>query len=259
MKRLTMVVILSAGLAQAEVAAPQGFDLLVLGEVHDNLAHHQAQARIVAQTRPAAIVFEMIAPEQAKVANAVDRADAAALGAALDWEARGWPDFAMYYPILAAAPRAVIVGAALSGAMAGEAMDNGAVAAFGPQAALFGLTPLSPALQAEQEAEQAAAHCDALPPEMLPRMVEVQRLRDAHFARVLLQAFDSYGGPVVLITGSGHVRADIGVPAALRAARPGLQVWALGQFESDPGADAPFDVVNVTDPVDRPDPCLAFR
>lgn len=248
-----------AGAAQADTTVPTGVDLLVLGEIHDNPAHHQTQARIVAQVRPTAIVFEMVAPEQAEAAKVADRADPAALGAALEWAVRGWPDFDIYYPIFAAAPDAAIVGAALSGELAGTAIDKGAVAAFGPEAALFGLAPLSPAVQAEQEAEQDAAHCGALPPEMLPRMVEVQRLRDAHFARVLLQAIDTYGGPVVLITGSGHARTDIGVPAALRSARPDLQVWALGQFETDPGRDAPYDALNVTGPVQRPDPCLAFQ
>jgi uncharacterized iron-regulated protein len=259
MKALLAVLLVCAGLAQAEVTAPPGVDVLVLGEVHDNPAHHQEQARIVGQTQPTALVFEMIAPAQADAANQVDRADPAALAKALEWEARGWPDFAMYYPIFAAAPDAVIVGAALPGELAGEAIENGAVAAFGPEAGSFGLIPLPPALQAEQEAEQAAAHCGALPPEMLPGMVEVQRLRDAHFARVSLEALEAYGRRVVLITGSGHARTDIGAPAALRSARPDLAVWALGQFESDPGPEAPYDEVIVTEPVDRPDPCLAFQ
>lgn len=259
MRWLVAALLVLAGAAQAEVTVPDGMQVLVLGEIHDNPAHHQTQAEIVGRVAPTAIVLEMVAPEQAGAANGVDRTDAAALGAALEWQVRGWPDFAIYAPIFAAAPDAVIVGAALSGALAGAAVESGAVAAFGPDAAKFGLTPLPPELQAEQQAEQAAAHCDALPPDMLPRMVEVQRLRDAHFARVLLTAYDQYGGPVVLITGSGHARADIGVPAALRAARPGLQVWSLGQFETDPGPDAPYDAVHVTAPVARPDPCLAFQ
>jgi uncharacterized iron-regulated protein len=253
-----LVCLLWAGMAQAQEPWA-GADILVLGEVHDNPFHHQQQAHVVAQTQPRALVFEMIAPIQADAANHVDRADPAALAKALEWEARGWPDFAMYYPIFAAVPDAVIIGAALPGDLAGAAMENGAVAAFGPEAARYGLAPLSPEVQAAQEAEQAAAHCGALPPEMLPGMVEVQRLRDAHFARVTLEALAAYGGRVVLITGSGHARTDIGVPAALRSARPDLVVWALGQFESDPGPDASYDAVSITDPVDRPDPCLAFQ
>ena len=259
MRGLTAVLLVCASLVQAEVTPPDGIDLLVLGEIHDNPAQHLVQADIVRQVQPTALVFEMVAPAQVAAANKVDRADTAALGAALQWNAQGWPDFAIYAPIFAATPNAIIVGAALPDDLATIAVEQGAVAAFGPQAAQFGLTPLAPDLQAEQEAEQAAAHCNMLPPEMLPRMVEVQRLRDAYFARVVLQAFDTYGGPVVLITGSGHARTDIGVPAALRAARPDLQVWALGQFEADPGPNAPYDALNLTDPITRPDPCLAFQ
>ena len=247
-----------AGTAQAEVNWPADADLLVLGEIHDNPDHHVLQAQIVSSVRPVAIVFEMLTPEQAAIASGMDRSDAVKLGAALDWQNSGWPDFAMYHPIFAAAPDAIVFGAALPGDLAGAAMELGVIAAFGPEAAAYGLTPLSPEVQAQQEAEQAAAHCNALPPEILPRMVDVQRMRDAHFAKAMVQAYDRFGGPVVLITGTGHARTDIGVPAALRHARPDLGVWALGQLESAQ-ADAPFDAVNLTDPIQRPDPCLAFQ
>jgi uncharacterized iron-regulated protein len=257
MKSAVLALMCWAGVAQAEDPWT-GAMILVLGEVHDNPAHHQTQARIVAEVQPMAIVFEMIAPEQAEAANAVDRADPAALAAALEWEARGWPDFAMYYPIFVATPDAVIVGAALPGDMAGLAFESGAAAAFGPEAVMYGLMPLSHDIQTELEAEQATAHCGALPPEMLPGMVEVQRLRDAHFARVTVGALDQFGGPVVLITGSGHARTDRGVPAAIHSAWPDLGVWALGQWESAT-PDLPFDATNITAPVPRDDPCLAFQ
>lgn len=256
--KLAWVLLVWAGVAQAQEPWA-GADILVLGEVHDNPAHHLYQAQIVAAVQPRAIVFEMLSSEQVAAVDGLDRSDVLAFGAAFGWEAAGWPDFAIYAPIFAAAPDAVLVGAALPDDQMMAAIETSAAAAFGPDAAAFGLVPLTPADQALRESEQAEAHCGALPPEMLGGMVQAQRLRDAHFAKVTLGALDQYGGPVVLITGSGHARNDRGVPPSLLTARPNLEVWALGQFESDPGRNAPYDAVNVTEPVSRPDPCLAFQ
>ena len=253
-----LAVLAWAGMAQAQEPWA-GADILVLGEVHDNPAHHLYQAAIVAQVRPTGLVFEMLTVQQIlHLRERWDRRDVSALAEILDWEAAGWPDFAMYAPVFSASPGSVILAAAPSQDRTQTALESGAAVAFGSDAVAYGLTPLSAADQLAREAEQAAAHCGALPPEMLGGMVEVQRLRDASFAYAAIAAFDRMGGPVILITGTGHARNDIGVPAAIRAARPDLRVWSLGQLESaDP--DMPFDAVNVTDPVDRPDPCLAFQ
>ena len=103
-----------------------------------------------------------------------------------------------------------------------------------------------------------SAHCDLLPPELLPDFVTIQRLRDARLAQVALDALAATGGPVAVITGTGHARTDQGVPLKLARAAPQVRVLALGQLESDPSDSAPFDLWIVTDPVDRPDPCDAF-
>ncbi len=249
---------LVAALWPACAMAQAGFDIVVLGEVHDNPAHHLTQAGIVAGLKPAAVVWEMLPPDAAARVAGVGTADAGRLAAALGWEALGWPDFAIYHPVFVAAGEAVHLGAALPGPDVRRAYEAGAAAVFGQDAAAFGLGPLDPADQAAREAEQAAAHCGALPQEMLPGMVEVQRLRDAAFARTALAAFDAQGGPVVVITGTGHARRDRGVPAAIGAARPEVRVWALGQFEAEPEAGAPFDAVAVTDAPPRADPCAVF-
>lgn len=240
-------------------AWPENADFHVLGEVHDNPAHHLRQASIVAQVQPVALVFEMLTPEQAREARGVPRDDVAALGAALGWEGKGWPDFEMYFPIFAAAPGAEIYGAALEREALRRARVDGAVAAFGPHAAQFGLVQLAPEDQAAREFEQARAHCDMLPKELLPGMVEVQRMRDAHFARVAIDAFAQTGGPVVVITGNGHARTDVGIPASLAAARPDLRVVALGQLEHAPEGAAPFDRIEISQGPTRDDPCAAFR
>ena len=254
MRRFALV----AAIWPACATAQAGFDIVVLGEVHDNPAHHLTQAGIVAGLEPAAVVWEMLPPDAAARVAEVGTADAAALAAALGWEALGWPDFAIYHPVFVAAGDAVHLGAAVPETDVMRAYEAGAAAVFGEDAADFGLGPLAPADRQAREAEQAAAHCDALPGEMLPGMVEVQRLRDAAFARTALAALDAHGGPVVVITGTGHARRDRGVPAAIAAARPEVTVWALGQFEAAPEAGAPFDAVAVADAPPRADPCAVF-
>lgn len=236
-------------------------DVVFLGEVHDNPAHHVRQAGIVAELAPVALVFEMLTPDQAVLVTPVLIADEGALEAVLGWNESGWPDFSMYYPIFAAAPEAAVFGAAVPRETARQVMQEGIVAGFRGDAELYGLTrPLSEAEQAAQEALQFAAHCDAMPEEMLPVMVDIQRLRDAELAYATREAFAALGGPVAVITGNGHARKDWGAPVYLLAAEPGLRVAALGQGEEGMGApDGVFDVVETAPPVDRGDPCAAFR
>ena len=96
------------------------------------------------------------------------------------------------------------MGSTLSVARA--AQDRPLDAIFGPSAGFYALDkPLPPEQQEEREALQAAAHCDALPDDMLPVMVGIQRLRDARLAETALEALAMHGAPVVVITGNGHV------------------------------------------------------
>ena len=237
---------------------------MILDEVHDNPAHHVWQAEALADVRPAALVFEMLLPEQAERVTPALRADRAALEAALGWEARGWPDFAMYHPIFLAAPEAEVFGADVPRDAVRAALSEGGAAVFdglfAGEAPRFGLDLALPAsVQADREDRKARSHCHALPEEMLPGMVEAQRLRDAALARAAVEAHRATGGPVAVITGTGHARNDWGVPALLALAAPELSVFSVGQFETDRGPNAPFDRVRVTAPVDRPDPCAAFQ
>ena len=264
------VIFLAHSAAQAAQIFPDALDTLppadvvILGEVHDNPIHHSHQARAVAALRPTALVFEMLSPEQAGLAMGLPRGDGKALGQALQWEESGWPDFAMYHPIFTAAPHAALYGAALPREDVRRAFSEGAASVFGAEAAQYGLTiALDAEDQSRREAEQMAAHCDALPPEMLPGMVQAQRLRDAALARAVLQALDATGGPVAVITGTGHARTDTGIPAALAQAAPQLRVLSIGQLEAAPGTAIetapPYDLWIITAPTPRDDPCAVFR
>jgi len=183
------------------------------------------------------------------------------LAEALDWAEGGWPEFAMYHPIFDAAPQARIYGAAVPRSAFADL--DGDPAQVVRLAETLGRVDLSASLPAEQAAARAAlqdrAHCGMLPDDVLPILVDAQRLRDARLAEMALRALEQTGGPVVVITGNGHARTDWGAPAMVAAEAPGIAVVSVGQFEAAPGAEAPFDLWLVTDAVDRPDPCAGFR
>ena len=239
-------------------AGPFSADVVVLGELHDNPYHHVRQAEIVADLKPRALVFEMLTRDQA-LAH-LPGGDEAALAQAFDWANSGWPDFAMYYPIFSSAPDALVLGAGVPRSTARAAMKDGLIAAFGNGAEAYGLTvPLDEAERKAREALQMAAHCNALPNDILPAMVDIQRLRDAELARTTLRAFELTGGPMVVITGNGHARSDWGMPAYLKHAAPDLTIVALGQGEGAIAPEGTFDVVEMTAGVERADPCEAFQ
>jgi len=236
----------------------RGAEIVILGEVHDNPTHHQNQAQLIAALAPGAVAFEMLSPAQAEIVNNTDdRGDG--LREALGWDDSGWPDWSLYQPLFAALADTRVYGMALPRQEANRAVSEGAAAVFGEGADRFGLTtPLPEAQQAEREAHQLAAHCDMLPAQLLPGMVQAQRLRDAAFSRTALQALEDTGGPVVVITGSGHARRDWGMPAVLAVAAPAVIVASLGQLEAQPEDGAPFDTWLVAEPAPREDPCAAF-
>ena len=239
---------LAAPFAFAEVPdAAQQADVVILGEIHDNPAHHATQVAYIEAIAPTAVVFEMLLPAEADaVASDMDALSQAK-----------WTNIEDYRDVVAASPR--VVGAALSHDTVRAAFAEGAADVFGAEANRFGLTtPLSPDEQDLREDGQFAAHCEAMPRDLMSGMVEAQRLRDAHFARTVLEAFDTHGGPVILITGNGHARSDWGVPSYIARVRPDLDVFALGQAEAGQLSGG-FDQIVDAPEVDRPDPCAAFR
>lgn len=243
----------------------EGADVIVIGEVHDNPFHHANQAAAVAALKPSALVFEQLTPDLAARITPGMIDDAALLQTELAWEDRGWPDFDMYYPIFAAARNVRFVGGGVPIAAVRRAVTEGAAPVFGESASDFGLDRAFPdEIQQSQETLQQEAHCNALPDEMLPGMVEAQRLRDAGLAKAVLDALDTLSatggvGPVIVITGNGHAGNSLGVPALLRMLPRNLDVRSVGQFETTPPDTPDFDHWIVTEGVDRGDPCEAFR
>lgn len=250
----SLVAALLLALAQPLPARSASADIVILGEVHDNRAAHQAQARRIEALRPSAVVFEMLTPQAAERVMAADRADPAAIAEAARWRETRWPPFELYAPVFLAAREAAILGMAVTRADARKAMFLGADRVFGAEGARFGLDrPLPPDEQGAREALKARTHCGALPPVLTRGFVEAQRLRDAALAQAALAALATHGPPVVVIAGHGHARTDWGVPRLIALAAPDVTVHAVGYVEAPD--EAPFDETVLVPATPRGDPC----
>ncbi|MEX2519101.1 MAG: ChaN family lipoprotein [Paracoccaceae bacterium] len=248
--------------ADEMLARLRAADIAILGERHDNPAHHEWQAKLTSALAPGGLAFEMV-PRAKEYAANMARLAGSDLSEALDWAGSGWPDWAMYAPIFAAAPDARIAGGAPARDALRRAVGEGAKAAFGGDAARYGLDrPLDGDILAAMVEEQNHAHCGALPEAMLPGMVEAQRLRDAAFADAALRLLEAGRAPVVLITGNGHARIDRGAPLYLGRAAPRAKVVSVGMIEigdeGERGEGAPYDIVIHTAAHDRGDPCATL-
>jgi hypothetical protein len=111
-------------------------DVVILGERHDNPAHHAGQTdltmRIASHIDPAALVFEMIPPDaEPEMAELRGRgASGDTFGPLIGWDELGWPDWQYYAPIVDAAPTAPVLGAAVPKAAVRAAMERGAAVVF---------------------------------------------------------------------------------------------------------------------------------
>ncbi|WP_316015477.1 ChaN family lipoprotein [Roseobacter sp. HKCCA0434] len=232
-------------------------DFVIVGEVHGVPEHHATQARIAAEMQPAAIVFEQIDSADTALVNGLlaNGADAATIADRLAWDETGWPDFALYHQIMLAAPDALIVGGGASRADVRRARQEGAAAAFGANAARYGLdSPLPAPERAIREQLQIDVHCGAIPARLASGFVEAQRFRDARLAEAVLLAWERTDNRrVLLVTGNGHARVDYGVPALLDIATPALRSYSIGQVGE--GDSTPFNEVIVTPLPAGSDPC----
>ena len=233
-----------------------GADFLLLGEIHDNPAHHQARGGLLAAL-PAR--FRGLVLEQLDQGRNLD--PRVPLDDALDqaqFNRRAW-DWPLHAPVIAAGRdrNMAIIGGNLP-REAGRALAKEGRAALAPAlAAMIDAAPLGETARQRLEGDLAAGHCGKLPARHLPNMALAQRARDASLARSLLTA----GGPAVLIAGNGHVRRDYGVPTLLARHR----TLSVGFLEVAPRetADAQawrgiFDIVWFTPPATRDDPCAGM-
>ncbi|WP_458527372.1 ChaN family lipoprotein [Onishia taeanensis] len=236
-------------------------ETLIVGERHDNPAHHRLERWLIehlaATGALGGVAMEMLGPaQQQRLAAHSPRAllalNDAALQAALDWSP-GW-DFAAYGPTLR---RALALGVPLVAAnLSPEAIRERVMANRAPA--------LPAAVAKAQRRAIDEGHCGLLPEARLPGMLAAQVGRD----RAMAAALSRLPATAMLLCGAGHARRDLGVARYLERPEGAL---SLGLVELPPGADwqAPlpssvdarpaFDLVWFTPAIKRDDPCRALR
>lgn len=218
-----------------DVANPQ---VLLLGEVHDNadghkLRYEQLRKRVEAGWRPA-IAMEQFDREHQALLNKAQKDCRDAQCVILVMKSPRW-DWQQYKPLIDMALhyQLPLIAANLSRADASKVVRDGLASSF--DADTIAAYKLKEALPADivqgQRKEIVAGHCNMLPDEMVPGMVNAQIARDIWMAK-LVRA--QQPRDVVLIAGNGHVRKDFGVPRWLAAVEPKLTVRSIGYVEQAP-------------------------
>ncbi|MGB2816606.1 MAG: ChaN family lipoprotein [Burkholderiaceae bacterium] len=268
-------------IALAGCATPQSLDaerlskelarrpVVLLGEVHDNVAQHRARAEAVrrhleAGARPA-IAFEQF--DRERQAD-IDRArrerppEGQSLADHVIAQARtpkdNW-DWALYRPFVELALQfdLPIVAANLSRSEATRIVRQGADSVFNEterrELALERFAAIVPA----HEHIVQVGHCNLLPTSALPGLARAQIARDAVLARSL-RPYLTRG--VILLTGNGHARRDIGVPQHFTAAEQS-RIWSVGLLEEGTAVEraSHYDVAFLTPEQERPDPCASLK
>ena len=263
--------------------------ITLLGEVHDNPAHHTLRANLFQPTGigvgprcdAAAYVFEHINTDQqsglAKLAQFDKEARRLAtsndLFRFLEWDKSGWPPSRIFTPLIqnVVDSRRPILAGNPSPDDTRRVARQGLSALAPERVTSLGLDqPLDADLQDSLLTELEASHCGLMPKTAFGNMAASQRFKDAHMADVALKA--ARYGTTIIFAGNGHVRTDRGVPYYIRQQALGRKVVAVAFVETedgklDPAAYGPrdpagkpaVDYVAFAAPAAREDPCEGMR
>ncbi|WP_119306702.1 ChaN family lipoprotein [Cohaesibacter haloalkalitolerans] len=268
-----------------------GARYLLLGEKHDNPRHHALQARMIEEAavriapsgRKGHVILEMLEPHYQPALDAISQKAAETvvsgpeaqktaenltkpLGLTLEWETRGWPDWALYQPIFTTAlahhmtlhagnpERDDLLAAGRKGILSDDLQKD-----------LRWELDYDVSQRDSLTEELVAAHCGMMGPGSVGPLMTMQRLKDAHMARAMRQA-GTADDLSILIAGNGHTRKDRGVPMFLE---PGKTVVSVSFMEVMRGSNDPatypgfdpalYDFVWFTPRVDEIDPCEKFK
>jgi uncharacterized iron-regulated protein len=251
----------------------------LLGEIHDDPAHHAIRARLLSEiaergARPAVVMeqFDLDHDDALRAAqHAAGDAEQMATAGALDRKGWQWP---LHEPIVAAALalRLPLRAGNLSRRVLGSDLDR-LLEKNVALRARFHAARWTDVQARDLRADIVESHCGLLPDAVVPRLVVAQRMRDAAMAQALVDGATTDGA--ILIAGNEHVRADRGVPIYLHARGSpdaGARSVSVGFVEAgaseERAPDFPasavthypgFDYLWFTPPVARDDPCQSRR
>lgn len=235
------------------LARARAAEVVLLGELHDNPAHHAARARLVLLLGAGVTVVA----EQLERGRRVDPGPdtrSRLVAAGFDERAWRWPLHESLFEPLLAAGLPVVGGNAPQAEVRRVAREGESAWPVDLAALARAAGPLSGAGLAALDRDLDDGHCGQLPPARLPAMRSAQGLRDASMWQALVEA---PGRRKVLVAGNGHVRRDYGVP---RFATAGRTLFCVGFLEDgDAESGLPFDAVWITRRAEREDACAGMK
>jgi len=246
-------------------------DVLLLGEVHDNLRHHELQqkllqARIDNGAQPVLMMEQFNTANQTALDEALSGSDRDVKIAALNKliSFNGWKQ---YSPLLEIAVdnQLPVIASNTPNSDLRPVIWRGYDAYDADKLKQLAVEEVwNESRQAFLAASMGGAHCGQLREEIRVGLTRSQRLKDALMAD---SVFSSITRGVVGIVGSSHARRDIGLPLYFSARDPEVRIVSVGFVEVLPDKDnpytytdsatgeMPFDYVWFTPRMARENPC----
>ncbi len=250
-------------------------DVLLLGEVHDNLLHHQLQQKLLkirvdSGDRPALMMEQIDAENQ----SALDQALAGSKRDEVMGNVNkliGFTDWKLYSPLLEIAVdyQLPVIAANIPNRELQPVIWNGYEAYDAAELKRLAVEEVwNESRQSFLVSNMGGAHCGQLRDELRIALTRSQRLKDALMAD---SAVASIPRGVVAIVGSSHARRDIGLPLYFAARDPKARIVSVGFVEVLPQrinpysytgsatGEVPFDYIWFTPRMERADPCAELN
>lgn len=199
---------------------------VIVGEKHDNPAHHQIEAWLVeslpAQRPQGSVLMEMLTPSQQPAVESTKRLmqaqpelSATKVAEQLKWQ-KSW-DWSMYSQVVMPAIQAPYPLLAAN-------LDRNEIIAFYQKPTFpAGANSADPLVREAIADTIKVSHQQNIEPEQLHAMLAIQQQRDRRMAERLLAA----PTPALLIVGGYHAKRNVGVPVHVRDLQPKAQVTVL--------------------------------
>ncbi|MDX8385570.1 MAG: ChaN family lipoprotein [Gallionella sp.] len=250
-------------------------DVLLLGEVHDNLLHHELQqkllqARIDSGAQPALMMEQIDTANQTALDEALSGSDREVKMAAVN-KLISFNDWKLYSPLLEIAVdhQLPVIASNIPSRELRPVIWRGYDAYDADKLKHLAVEEVwNENRQKFLAARMGGAHCGQLREELRIGLTRSQRLKDALMAD---SAISSITRGVVGIVGSSHARRDIGLPLYFSARDPEARIVSVGFVEVVPKQDnpyaytssatgeVPFDYVWFTPRMAREDPCAGVN
>ena len=243
------------------IAAIHDADIILLGEIHDNLFQHRVRADLIGkiQSKEFVIVSEHLVSGKEITYSGSLLEDLEAIG--FNKKAWSWPIHEVLYKKFEELGLPVF-----GGNLSREDINNIYVGKKFSQSDTLASIVKRNALDSQSKDkllnDLVVGHCGVVEEDLLSFMFKVQRLRDASLAYITNKL-----APAIVIAGNGHVRRDYGVPQILKKMNPNSNVISIAFLEIDKFSettdnlikklfkDADTDYIWLTEAVSRVDQC----